>query len=160
MKTLIIYYSYEGHTALIAETIAKTISADTLRLVPVHENVGTGFSKFLWGGKQVVMKERPKLQPFNINFDAYDQILIGSPVWAWTYTPAIRTFFAGNYLKGKKITFFCTHEGGIKGVEAKAKELIEKDNLWAGFKDFANVQLQKEKMVQEATNWAKDHFSK
>ncbi len=45
-KTLVVYYSYEGSTRLIAETIADTLKADILTLKPLEEMTSKGFLKF------------------------------------------------------------------------------------------------------------------
>jgi len=39
------------------------------------------------------MKEKPELKAFDKDLDKYDLIFIGTPVWAFNYTPAIYTFF-------------------------------------------------------------------
>ena len=153
MKSLVIYYSHEGNTALIAESIASTLDCPIVRLQPLHEMNATGFAKYVWGGKQVVMKECPRLQPISLDLSQFDTVFLGTPVWSWTYAPAIRTIFHNQLLINKKIYFFCTHEGGIKGVEEKAKQLITKDNQWMGFQGFLNVHLSPDLRVQEAKTW-------
>jgi len=49
------------------------------------------------------MKVEPELERRNKNPEHYDVIIIGTPVWAFTYTPAIRTFFSQAKLEGKQI---------------------------------------------------------
>ncbi len=80
MNILIIHYSFKGNTAFIAQTIAAHLKGDIIRLKPVKEMTSTGFSKYLWGSKQVIMKERPKLEPFNQDYGKYDYVFVGSPV--------------------------------------------------------------------------------
>jgi flavodoxin len=69
------------------------------------------FLKYLTGGRQTVMKEKPSLQPFDKDPMDYDLIFIGTPVWAWNFTPAVRTFISKSDLKGKKTAVFCCHNG-------------------------------------------------
>jgi len=66
--------------------------------------------KYFRGGKQIMMKETPKLKPYHIELDTYETIYLGTPVWAFTYTPAIRSFLKQTHLHNKKIILFCTHE--------------------------------------------------
>lgn len=127
-NALVIYYSLEGYTKKVSEIIAKEINADTLELKTQKEikveNVSK-LSKYFWGGKQVMTKEKPALLPFDKNPDEYELIFIGTPVWAFTFTPAIRTFFSEIKLKNKKIVLFCTDEGSKgKTLENMEKELI------------------------------------
>lgn len=133
MKTLIVYYSLEGNSQYIAEEIAAKIGADTLKLVPKKAYSDKGFSKFFWGGKSAVMGEKPELETYNVNLADYEQIIIGFPVWASTFTPPIRTFVMDNSgaLKGKKIASFACQSGtGAEKAFAKLKDLL-------GIEDFS-----------------------
>lgn len=98
--------------------------------------------KYFRGGKQVMMKETPLLKPYNMDFDKYETIYIGTPVWAFTYTPAIRSFLKQTTLQNKKIVLFCTHEGGPKQtLDNLEKEL--KGNKIVAKKDFNRKILEK-----------------
>ena len=59
MKTLVVYFSLEGNTAYVADTIRDKTGADLLRLVPKKAYHDKGFAKFFWGGKSAVMAEKP-----------------------------------------------------------------------------------------------------
>ena len=96
MKTIIVYYSLEGNTEYVANVIAGKLSADVLKLVPKKAYSDKGFSKFFWGGKSAVMAETPELEPYTLDLSEYDQVVIGFPVWAGTFTPPIRTFVKEN----------------------------------------------------------------
>jgi len=52
-------------------------------------------------------------QPIDINFDAYDEIVLASPVWAWTIVPFMKKFLKDHKLKDKKVTLLITHMGGL-----------------------------------------------
>lgn len=101
------------------------------------------------------MKDKPELEAFNADFSKYDIVFVGSPVWAWTYTPAIRTLVENGYLKGKKIYFFTTSGGDKRKVEERAKVLITKENQWMGYKDFINVLRNQHQRVAETIEWIK-----
>lgn len=155
MKTLVIYYSFEGCTKLIAETIAKAINADIFELKTKEELVKThGFMKYLWGGRSVVYKEKPELLPLEKNPADYDLIFIGTPVWAFTFTPPLRSLFAKKILKNKKIAVFCTHEGGpINTLKNMKNELA--GNEIVSEMDFKNVKKTPDENTKKATEWAK-----
>lgn len=122
-KTLVVFYSLDGNTKLIAEAIAHEIDADILEL-KLEKEIGKGFTKYFWGGRQVMQKQKPALKPFEKNPHKYDYLVIGTPVWAWTFTPAIRSFLAQTKLKNKKIALFCCHGGGpAKTLDNLAQEL-------------------------------------
>lgn len=154
MKTLIIYYSFEGSTKFIAETMAKEIGADLLELKPEKELKSHGFSKFIWGGRQVVMKTKPKLLPCAKNFNDYDLILIGTPVWAFTFTPPLRTFFSEVKLENKKIALFCCSDGQPGKTFKNMKEELN-GNEFVGEMEFVDVVKKREENGEKAVKWAK-----
>jgi flavodoxin len=123
MKAIIIYYSLDGNTRFLAETISYALYMDKLELRPKEEIPRQGFKKYIWGGKQVFFKEKPDLQHFHLDLDQYTHIFIGTPVWVGTYAPVFNTFFSKIHIAGKKVALFCCHGGG--GV-AKTFENIKK----------------------------------
>jgi len=156
MKKLIIYYSFEGNTKLIAENIAKTIDADILELKPTKEIKTKGFMKFFWGGKQAMMNKKPPLLPFDKNPDDYDIVFIGTPVWAWGPAPPMKTFFDTQKFSDKKIALFCCHGGGKGRTIEKMKHALGKENEFIGYIDFRDPLKRKtEENVKKAVEWAK-----
>jgi flavodoxin len=135
MKTAVIFYSYEGNSVLIAEIIRTAIKADVFEIKTVDNKKRTGFAKFLWGGSQVILKKEPALVPLSVDINAYDQIILGTPVWAGSPAPALRSFLNKTKISGKRIALFCCHGGGKGKVFDKLKALIP-GNTIAGEIDF------------------------
>lgn len=106
MKKLVVYYSHDGSTKFVAETISKIIEADIMELIP-EENINiTGIMKISWGIRQLFIHPKPKLLRNNINPSDYDLIVIGTPVWSYTFSPPIRTFLMNiNYQEKKLLSF-------------------------------------------------------
>nr|WP_297766291.1 flavodoxin domain-containing protein [uncultured Butyrivibrio sp.] len=132
MKRLIVYFSLEGNTELIADELSKTLSADKLRLVPKKTLHTSGFGKFFWNGKSAVMAEKPELEPYNVDLSAYDQIIFGFPVWAGTFTPPLRTFISENKEKLKNkgfATFACQSGAGAEKAFAKLQDCLGIDGF-------------------------------
>ena len=127
-KPLVIYYSLEGNTRFIGEKIAQNLNADLIELKPKKEIKSNNFMKFFWGGKQVYMKNTPELLPFNQNFAEYDNIFMGTPIWAWTYAPPIRTLASLQIINHKNLYLFCTHEGGVRNALKRFTAAFSKNN--------------------------------
>ena len=51
LRSIVIFYSYEGNTRFIANTISKEIYADILELKPKKDMNSKGFMKYVWGGR-------------------------------------------------------------------------------------------------------------
>lgn len=113
MRTAIVYYSMSGNTEYVAGKIAENLKADIIRINPVKAYPSKGAKKFIWGGKSAVMGDTPKLLPYEFNAENYDRIIIGTPVWASTFAPPIKTFISENPDIGKKkIAVFTSFSGG------------------------------------------------
>jgi len=125
MSSLVVYFSLDGNTKLIAEKIAKTINADIIELNTRKKYPTEGFKKYFWGGKGVIFREKPELTNKSIDLSRYEMIIIGTPVWAGSYAPPIKSFISQYNIRGKRIALFASHGGG--GAEkcfAKLKETL------------------------------------
>lgn len=154
-RTLIVFYSLEGSTKLIAETLRDVLRADILEIKPKKEIKTRGFMKYLWGGRQVIMNIIPELKPFEIDMAAFDAVIIGTPVWAFNYSPPIRAFLSKMTIKGKKVALYCTHEGTPAKTLGNLMSALEGEgNAVVGTKDFVNVARNKEMAITAACEWA------
>ena len=106
-----------GNTDYVAQKIAAIINADLLRIYPKEAFPDKGLKKFFWGGKSAVMGETPELEEYEFDSSKYDYIVFGTPVWASSFVPPIRTFIKDNKekLEGKKRDYVQTSEedGGL-----------------------------------------------
>ena len=96
MRNLVVFYSLEGNTRLIAESIAKAINADVLELKTKKKYSDKGVKKYFWGGKSVIFKEKPEILYLDKDVNQYDNIFIGTPIWVGTYAPPFNTFLKNN----------------------------------------------------------------
>lgn len=112
MKAIVVCFSLEGNTEYVADKIAGFMKADILRLEPEKDYPKGKVSKYIWGGKSVVFGEKPKLASYHFNAEQYDLIIIGTPVWAGSFVPPIKTFLSENVLSNKKIALYACSSGG------------------------------------------------
>lgn len=132
MKTAIVYYSMGGNTHRAAEAIARHLDADLIRLRPVKAYPDKGLRKFFYGGKSAVMQESPALEPYSFDAGQYGRVIFGSPIWAGTITPPLRTFIRenGEALAGKRLAaFFCSGGGSAEKALKKLKEALGADKM-------------------------------
>jgi flavodoxin len=122
MKTLIAYYSRTKITEEVAEAIQKELNCD-IEEISTSENYN-GALGYIKGGKHATEKSSPEIK-FTKNPKDYDLVIIGTPVWAWTMAPPIRTYLSKN--KFKNVAFFCTMgKSGDKKTYLHMKELSKK----------------------------------
>lgn len=154
MKKLVIYYSFEGNTRFIAENISKATGADIAELKPVSDIKNTKFTKYLWGGRQVVTGKKPEIEELAVDFAEYDLVFIGTPVWAFSFAPALNTFFSKHGIRGKKIALFCC-DGGTKGKTFENMRERLKENNIIGEIEFSEPIKNVEEKAEAAREWAK-----
>lgn len=113
MKKLVVFYSYTGHTKMIAESIQQKLNCDILEIKPVkpystdYQTVVDEEQNNSSAGKT------PDIQKIDKNLNDYDEIIIGTPVWWYTIAPVIRTFLTQNDLSNKTIKPFATNAGWL-----------------------------------------------
>lgn len=110
-KVLVTYFTHSGNTKTVAEKISKIVNADlyevkTVNTYPVKYNLVVDQAKV-----EITDKYRPTLVDTIKNFDEYDVIVIGYPMWWYTCPMAIFAFLEQYDFTRKTILPFCTHEG-------------------------------------------------
>jgi flavodoxin len=156
MKILVVYYSYEGNTRFVADHIAEFFHADIQELKPKIDMHSRSFMKYVWGGKMVLMREKPDLEPLKFSPADYDVVFIGTPVWAWTFTPAINAFLTANPLEGKRVVLYYCHGGGPRGIADKLKSHLQGATI-IGEKGFQEpLKWRHEEAVLAVRTWCRE----
>jgi flavodoxin len=122
VKSLVVYYTRTGNAKFIAETVAAELGSDIEEIVDLKKRAG----KLGWisAGKDATQGKETQIAPTKLVPADYDLIVIGTPIWAWRPTPAIRTYIAKNDLSGKKVALFFAMDSNLKQAVEKTKALI------------------------------------
>ena len=104
MKKLVVFYSRSGNTQKVALEIARSLRADVDEIIDLKDRTRKIIG-WLIAGKDASQKKLTEIK-FKKDPKNYDLVIIGTPIWAWTMTPAIRTYLSKN--KIKKVAFFST----------------------------------------------------
>jgi flavodoxin len=160
-KTAVIYYSYEGNSVLVAETIKEALGAknpntvELFRIKTVDAKKRSGFAKYAWGGGQVFMHKKPALRPLSVDINACDLIILGTPVWAWSPAPALSSFLSDNKITGKKIALFCCHGGGKGKTFEKIRAMVPGNTIVAEIDFFEPARMNSAELKQKIEDWVK-----
>lgn len=111
-RRAVVYYSLTGNTKEAAEYIAAKLGADIIRLNTVKKMPTEGGKMFLIGGTQATMGLKPKLEPVSADFAAYDEIILGTPIWAGKNAAAINSFLQDGSIRNKVCGVFTLSGGG------------------------------------------------
>ncbi len=130
-RTVLIYYSLEGHTDFIAQEMSKQLDCPTLRLLVKKEFPTTNkFLKYFWAGKSATFHEKPALANNPIDLTQYDTLIIASPVWAETVSSPVRSFLASYAIEDKQVYLVAHDSGGpFKKCFASMRKLLPKCNV-------------------------------
>ena len=125
MKRLVVYYSLSGNTEEAAKKIADTLGADLLKLETVKKMPKSFAAQIIVGGGQVVFNHIPRLKPMDKDVSAYDEIILGSPIWNSKGVPAVNAFLRDKDAASKVTSLFFLSAGGDteKGLKAITKQL-------------------------------------
>jgi flavodoxin len=110
MGVLVVYYSRSGHTAKIARSIARRLDADVEELFEEPPRAA-GIAGYLRAGLDAARGRTGRLRPMVNDPAKYDLVIVGTPVWASSVTPAVRSFLEANASRVRRIAFFLTHGG-------------------------------------------------
>ena len=106
MKTLVVYYSKTGITKKIAENISMKLRSDIEEII--DKNNRQGIINLIQSTFDALFKKKALINEIIFNKNKYDLIVIGTPVWSWNITPAVRTYITDNADNFNNVAFFCT----------------------------------------------------
>ncbi|MCQ2380227.1 MAG: hypothetical protein MJ025_04820 [Victivallaceae bacterium] len=125
MKALVVYFSWGGHTAKAAKTIAAAAGADVFELVSSNPYPADY-------GECVARARREKAADAVVqvvempDVSGYDMVFVGSPNWCGTMAKPVAYFLGHTDLSGKVVAPFFTHGGGfMQRCESDAAQLAK-----------------------------------
>ena len=124
----------EGNTAKLAKEIAVQTGADLFEIVPVNEYPESYDEMLDVATQEKAGDERPEIKDAIENFDDYDTVSLGYPIW-WGDMPMILYSFMESYdFTGKTVIPFNTHEGsGQAGTQKTIESKLEGADALKGF---------------------------
>ena len=128
-KTLVVYYSASGNTERVAKAAAEAAGADLFEIVPVEPYTSDDLN---WtNDNSRVSREHDDESLRNVelvsteveNWDSYDTVLIGYPIWWGIAAWPTDGFVKANDFTGKTVIPFCT--AASSGIGQSGKLLAE-----------------------------------
>lgn len=127
-KILVAYFSWSGTTKRMAQQIAEQTKGTLFEIVPVNP-----YPKEYTPCTEVALKDRdtdarPAIKNKVENFESYDIIFIGCPVWWHTAPMIINTFTESYDMKGKTVVPFCTYASTYRDETLQKIVLLTPDS--------------------------------
>jgi menaquinone-dependent protoporphyrinogen IX oxidase len=101
-----VYYSRSGTTQKVGKAIAKALTCDIEEIIaPSNRNGFFGY----WRSATEARRHTPaEILPAKQNPSAYDLVVIGTPIWAWSVSSPVRAYLLANRGLFADVAFFCT----------------------------------------------------
>lgn len=143
-KILVVYYSAQNHTEKVAKKIASNLNTDIFEIEPkdVYKSDDLDWTN----DKSRVSKEHDDESLRNVelkttkveNFDSYDTILIGYPIWWGVAAWPVNTFVKANNFNGKTVIPFCTSASSDIGNSGNLLENVAGSGNWLSGQRFSS----------------------
>lgn len=153
-KTLVVYYSASGNTERVAKAAAEAAGADLFEIVPVEPYTSEDLN---WtnDNSRVSREHNDKsLRDVELtstevaNWDSYDTVLIGYPIWWGIAAWPTDGFVKANDFTGKTVIPFCTAASSGIGQSGKLLADLAGTGDWQEGKRFASCASD-----QEVASW-------
>ena len=135
-RILVVYYSATGSTERVAKEMANILGADIFEIEPKEEYTSSDLN---WSSSDSrVTREHNDESLRNVelkstivdDFDSYDTILIGYPIWWGIAAWPVNTFVKANDFTGKTVIPFCTSASSGLGNSGKLLEDLAGTGNW------------------------------
>lgn len=141
-KTAVVYFSATGNTAKVANTIAASTGGTLFEIKPdqpyTEEDLDYSNSSSRTSQEHADGALRPAYVGDIENWDSYDTIYIGYPIW-WGKAPNIVYTFVENHdFSGKKVIPFCTSGSSSIGTSGEELAKAAKTGDWKEGKRFSS----------------------
>ena len=143
-KTLVVYFSASGSTKAVAETIADELDADIFELVPTQPYSSDDLNWTVSGSRvnrehdDESMRDIALTQTTPANWEEYDTILIGYPIWWGIAAWPVNNFVKDNDFTGKTVIPFCTSSSSGLGQSGTLLEQMANGGTWQSGQRFSS----------------------
>ena len=113
-NVLVVYYSASGHTETVANYIAEATGGDLFEITPVEQYTSDDLNWTDENSRVSREHEDESLRDVELtateveNWDSYDTVFIGYPIWWGIAAWPVDTFVEANDFTGKTVIPFCT----------------------------------------------------
>lgn len=135
-KILVVYYSASGNTERVANDIADTLQADIFELVPENPYTDEDLDWTTDGSRvnqehdDETLRDIPLTQSTVENWDSYDTVFIGYPIWWGIAAWPVNEFVTDNDFTGKTVIPFATSASSGMGESGTLLEEMAGTGTW------------------------------
>ena len=125
MKTLIVYYSYSGHTKKIAEALAESEAAGIAEIRSKKRPIK--LKAYTAGIISAIRGKAWPIQPFDLDLAEYERFILLSPVWAGNPPPPVYAMLE-QLPPGKVVSIKMVSASGESSCKERLETVIKEKN--------------------------------
>ena len=135
-RTLVVYFSATGNTQTAAETIADLTGGDLFPLEPADPYTDEDLNWTDENSRVVYEYTHPEARDVALmadtvdNWEAYDTVFLGYPIWWGIAAWPVDTFVAANDFTGKTVIPFCTSSSSGLGESGELLAELAASGDW------------------------------
>lgn len=135
-KTLVVYYSASGNTARVANNIAESAGADLFEITPTEPYTSEDLnwtddnSRVSREHDDESLRDVPLTTTEVENWDDYDTVFIGYPIWWGIAAWPVNNFVKNNDFTGKTVIPFATSSSSGMGQSGQLLEEMAGTGEW------------------------------
>ncbi len=135
-KTLVVYFSATGSTEKVAGYIASLTDGDLFELQPSQSYTSADLTWTNPASRVVREHDDERLRDVALikttvdNWDEYDIVFIGYPIWWGIAAWPVNNFIKGNDFSGKTVIPFCTSASSSLGQSAELLSQMAEGGRW------------------------------
>ncbi len=143
-KILVVYYSASGNTKAVAEIVAEAAGADLFELTPTEIYTSEDLdwtdedSRVSREHSDESLRDIPLTETMVANWEEYDTVLIGYPIWWGIAAWPVDGFISANDFTGKTVIPFCTSASSGFGESGELLEETAGTGTWLEGKRFSS----------------------
>ena len=115
MKSLLVYFSRSGNTELAARKIAEELGSDIEEILDNKKRSGL----IGYAGAAINPRGPTTIKKMEKKPGDYDLVIIGTPIWWYTCTPAVTAYLKqyGNEIKKAAFFYTCNVDNKISALK-------------------------------------------
>ena len=143
-KVLVAYFSGSGNTERVAQTLAEALNADVFEITPTQPYTSDDLDYTVSTSRVNREHENESLRDVALtqttpaNWEDYDTVLIGYPIWWAIAAWPVNTFVKGNDFTGKTVIPFATSTSSGMGQSGELLEQMAGTGTWQAGHRFAS----------------------
>ena len=143
-KVLVAYFSGSGNTERVAQTLAEALNADIFEITPAQPYTSDDLDYTVSTSRVNREHENESLRDVALtqttpaNWEDYDTVLIGYPIWWAIAAWPVNTFVKGNDFTGKTVIPFATSTSSGMGQSGELLEQMAGTGTWQAGHRFAS----------------------